>query len=112
MPQRQTADCQTDRETVSQTERQSVRRSDKIISFNELQLLKEHQQKTYITCIIEIHLPAQRDRQTRIKRTLCIHLSAETDTQTPRQTLVAHSQTQQAKDFGKHETKAEPEVSF
>lgn len=34
------------------------------------------------------------------------------DNQTPRQTLVAHSQTQQAKDFGKHETKAEPEVSF
>lgn len=86
MPQRQIEDWQTDRETVrwtvSQSDRETVRRTDKIISFNELQLLKEHQQKkkqkTYI--IMEIHLPAQRDRQTRIKPTLCIHLSAETDT--------------------------------
>lgn len=57
MPQRQTEDWQTD----SQLDRQTVRRTDKIISFNELQLLKEHQQKkkqkTYI--IMEIHLPAQ-----------------------------------------------------
>lgn len=65
MPQRQIEDWQTDRETVrwtvSQSDRQTVRRTDKIISFNELQLLKEHQQKkkqkTYI--IMEIHLPAQ-----------------------------------------------------
>lgn len=65
MPQRQTEDWQTDRETVrwtvSQSDRETVRRTDKIISFNELQLLKEHQQKkkqkTYI--IMEIHLPAQ-----------------------------------------------------
>lgn len=49
MPQRQTEDWQTDRETVrwtvSQSDRQTVRRTDKIISFNELQLLKEHQHK-------------------------------------------------------------------
>lgn len=65
MPQRQIEDWQTDRETVrwtvSQSDRETVRRTDKIISFNELQLLKEHQQKkkqkTYI--IMEIHLPAQ-----------------------------------------------------
>lgn len=52
MPQRQTKDWQTDRETVrwtvSQSDRQTVRRTDKIISFNELQLLKEHQQKKNI----------------------------------------------------------------
>lgn len=41
MPQRQTEDWQTD----SQLDRETVRRTDKIISFNELQLLKEHQQK-------------------------------------------------------------------